>query len=125
MVMAVLDARCGLAIAGRDVYLNIAGGLRIVEPAADLAVAAALVSSLLDVALPAETVLFGEISLSGEVRPVGQSDVRLKEAAKLGFTKAVTARASKKRREAPLAIEELRRLDELVQGFYPGGADRL
>ena len=76
-------------------------------------------------ALPAETVLFGEISLSGEVRPVGQSDVRLKEAAKLGFTKAVTARASKKRREAPLAIEELRRLDELVQGFYPGGADRL
>ncbi len=125
MVMAVLDARCGLAIAGRDVYLNIAGGLRIVEPAADLAVAAALVSSLLDVALPAEAVLFGEISLSGEVRPVGQSDVRLKEAAKLGFTKAVTARASKKRREAPLAIEELRRLDELVQGFYPGGADRL
>ncbi len=125
MVMAVLDARCGLAIAGRDVYLNIAGGLRIVEPAADLAVAAALVSSLLDVALPAETVLFGEISLSGEVRPVSQSDVRLKEAAKLGFQKAVTAKASKKRARPPLAVTELRGLDELVQSFYPGGEGRL
>ncbi len=123
MVMAVLDARCGLAIAGRDVYLNVAGGLRIVEPAADLAVAAALVSSLLDTALPAATVLFGEISLSGEIRPVSQADIRLKEAAKLGFRKAVTARAAS--REAPLEVEEIRSLDELVQGFYPGVGSRL
>ena len=123
MVMAVLDARCGLAIAGRDVYLNVAGGLRIVEPAADLAVAAALVSSLLDTALPAATVLFGEISLSGEIRPVSQADIRLKEAAKLGFRKAVTARAAS--REAPLEVEEIRSLDELVQGFYPGAGSRL
>ena len=90
MVLAVLDARCGLGLADHDVYLNVAGGLRIAEPAADLAVAAALVSSMMEVPVPVETVLFGEISLSGGVRPVAQADLRLKEAAKLGFSKALT-----------------------------------
>ena len=120
MVLAVLDARCGLGISGHDVYLNIAGGLRIVEPAADLAVAAALVSSLTDVPVADETVLFGEISLSGEVRPVSQADLRLKEAAKLGFTRALTAPLSK-RREAPLEMAEIARLDELVASFTNQG----
>jgi DNA repair protein RadA/Sms len=86
MVMAVLDARCGLGFAGHDVYLNVAGGLRVSEPAADLAVATALVSALTDIAVPAETAIFGEISLAGEVRPVTQTDARLKEAEKLGFS---------------------------------------
>jgi DNA repair protein RadA/Sms len=90
MITAVLDARCGLALGGLDIYLNVAGGLRIAEPAADLAVAAALISSLADTPAPPETVFFGEIGLSGEVRPVGQRDGRLKEAAKLGFGRAVT-----------------------------------
>jgi DNA repair protein RadA/Sms len=85
MVLAVLEARCGLALTGYDVYLNIAGGLRVSEPAADLAVAAALVSSSTGVPVPAEMVVFGEIGLSGELRPVTQTDARLKEAAKLGF----------------------------------------
>ncbi len=89
MVLAVLEARCGLAFAGRDVYLNVAGGLRIAEPAADLAVAAALVSSLADKPVPAEMVVFGEIGLSGEIRAVSQSENRLKEAAKLGFRRAL------------------------------------
>jgi DNA repair protein RadA/Sms len=89
MILAVLDARCGLGFASRDVYLNVAGGLRIGEPAADLAAAAALASSALDVALPEDCVVFGEISLSGEVRSVGRSEPRLKEAAKLGFTRAL------------------------------------
>ncbi|WP_375549330.1 DNA repair protein RadA [Oceanicaulis alexandrii] len=89
MVLAVLEARCGLGFGGRDVYLNVAGGLKINEPAADLAVAAALISSFLDTALPAEGVAFGEISLSGDVRPVGRADARLKEAAKLGFNRAL------------------------------------
>ncbi len=89
MVMAVLEARCGLALSGMDVYLNVAGGLKIGEPAADLAVAAALASSLSGVPLPAETVVFGEIGLSGEIRPVAHWDTRLKEAAKLGFAKAI------------------------------------
>lgn len=89
MVLAVLEARCGLSFAGRDVYLNVAGGLKIQEPAADLAVAAALVSSHLDVPLPTDGVVFGEIALSGDVRAVGRSEARLKESAKLGFHEAL------------------------------------
>jgi DNA repair protein RadA/Sms len=89
MVMAVLEARCGLGFATRDVYLNVAGGLRISEPAADLAAAAALASSALDVALPQDCVVFGEISLSGDIRPVSRMEARLKESAKLGFSRAL------------------------------------
>ena len=89
MVLAVLEARCGLSFAQRDVYLNVAGGLRINEPAADLAAAAALASSALDVALPQDCVVFGEVSLSGEVRGVSRMESRLKEAAKLGFKHAL------------------------------------
>ncbi|MCR9220843.1 MAG: DNA repair protein RadA [Alphaproteobacteria bacterium] len=92
MLLAVLEARAGLDLAGRDVYLNVAGGLRISEPAADLAVAAAIASSLTGEAMPGETVVFGEIGLSGEVRTVGRSDARLKEAAKLGFKRAIVPR---------------------------------
>ncbi|MBV9512285.1 MAG: DNA repair protein RadA [Caulobacteraceae bacterium] len=89
MVLAVLEARCGLSLGARDVYLNVAGGLRISEPAADLAAAAALASSALDVALPQDCVVFGEVSLSGEVRPVSRTESRLKEALKLGFGRAL------------------------------------
>ncbi|MBI1265391.1 MAG: DNA repair protein RadA [Alphaproteobacteria bacterium] len=89
MVLAVLEARCGLGFGGRDVYLNVAGGLKIAEPAADLAVAAALISSFLDAPLPGDGVVFGEIALSGDVRPVGRTEARLKEAAKLGFGRAL------------------------------------
>jgi len=89
MVLAVLEAHCGVRLGDCDVYLNVAGGLRISEPAADLAVAAALVSSRLNVALPADTVYFGEVSLSGAVRPVGHAPARLREAQKLGFAGAV------------------------------------
>ena len=89
MLLAVLEARCGVAIGSHDVYLNIAGGLRINEPAADLAVAAALVSALSGEAVPPEAVIFGEVGLAGEVRGVGQAEPRLKEAAKLGFTRAI------------------------------------
>ena len=88
MVLAVLEARAGVSMAGMDVYLNVAGGLRISEPAADLAVAAALMSALTDAPLPPEAVIFGEISLSGAVRPVSQAEARLKEAVKLGFSAA-------------------------------------
>ena len=91
MVLAVLEARCGVRMSGHDVYLNVAGGLRINEPAADLAVAAALVSSLTGAELPKDEVWFGEISLSGSVRPVGHAQSRLREAEKLGFTRATTA----------------------------------
>ncbi|MGL5837787.1 MAG: magnesium chelatase domain-containing protein, partial [Sphingorhabdus sp.] len=89
MILAVLEARCGLSFATAEVYLNIAGGYRISDPAADLAVAAALVSSHAERPLPSDSILFGEVALSGEIRPVAHSALRLKEAAKLGFQKAL------------------------------------
>ena len=88
MILAVLETRCGLGFGGRDVYLSVAGGLRITEPAADLAVAAALISALADEPLPQDCVSFGEVALSGDIRPAGRTEVRLKEAAKLGFKSA-------------------------------------
>jgi DNA repair protein RadA/Sms len=94
MVLAVLEAHCGIKLSGHDVYLNVAGGLRIQEPAADLAAAAALVSSLANAPLPADAVYFGEVSLSGAVRPVAQAAARLKEAAKLGFARAVVPQSA-------------------------------
>ena len=100
MVLAVLETRCGLSLAGRDVYLNVAGGLRIGEPAADLAVAAALISAASGRPVPAGTVVFGEIGLSGEVRAVSRPELRLKEAQKLGFK---TALAPKGRTEAKVS----------------------
>lgn len=113
MILAVLDARCGLGISANDVYLNVAGGLKISEPAADLAVAAALVSSLTDVPLPQDTVIFGEISLSGAVRSVAQMDVRLKEAEKLGFTHAIVPSGQSKR-QSSLALKQVDLLKDLV-----------
>ena len=88
MIIAVLSARCGLRFGAHDIYINVAGGLKITEPAADLAIAAALISSLSGITLPADRVFFGEISLSGAIRNVGHMGARLKEARKLGFTSA-------------------------------------
>jgi len=85
MLLAVLEARCGLNFSNAEVYLNVAGGYRLADPAADLAVAAALVSALSDRPLPTDAVWFGEVSLAGEVRNVAHAGQRLKEAAKLGF----------------------------------------
>ena len=93
MVLAVLEARAGVAIGANDVYLTVAGGLKVNEPAADLAVAAALLSSLSGTPTAREAIYFGELGLSGEIRAVSQRESRLKEAAKLGFTGALPAAA--------------------------------
>lgn len=85
MLLAVLEARCGLNFSSAEVYLNVAGGYRLSDPAADLAVAAALVSALADKPLPARSVWLGEVSLAGEIRSVAHAPLRLREAAKLGF----------------------------------------
>lgn len=125
MILAVLEARCGMAFSGSEVYLNMAGGIRISEPAADLAVAAALISALQGRPVPSETVFFGEVGLSGEVRAVSQQDQRLKEAAKLGFTEAcITAnRTSRQKNAAPegLNIAEMAHLDDLIGFMREGG----
>ncbi len=123
MITAVLDARCGLSMGANDIYLNIAGGLRIVEPAADLAVAAALVSALKETPVPTDTVVFGEIALSGDVRPVGHTEARLKEAAKLGFSAAWMPIRGEKRRGATgaagLEMAPIGHLKELVERLTP------
>ena len=100
MIIAVLEAHCGVRLGQHDVYLNVAGGYRISEPAADIAVAAALVSSLAGLALPPDCVYFGEVSLSGAIRPVAHAAQRLKEAEKLGFKSAVMPKGSQDVSEA-------------------------
>jgi DNA repair protein RadA/Sms len=110
-----LEARCGVRLSGHDVYLNVAGGLRIQEPAADLAAAAALVSSLANAPLPADAVYFGEISLSGAVRPVAQTGARLKEAQKLGFARAIVPEAARSEAgEQALSLQFVAKLTSLV-----------
>ena len=95
MLLAVLEARCEISFASVEVYLNVAGGYRLTDPAADLAVAAALVSALSERPVPADAIILGEVALSGEVRPVAHSGLRLKEAAKLGFNRAWTPPGTK------------------------------
>src|SRR5579862_5484639 len=122
MILAVLDARCGLSVGANDIYLNVAGGLRIGEPAADLAVAAALVSAMVETPVPADTVVFGEIGLSGRVRPVSHADARLKEAAKLGFGDAwIPARPGARGRQSKdsIATQPIGHLSELVDRLAP------
>jgi DNA repair protein RadA/Sms len=123
MVLAVLEAHCGVKLGGHDVYLNVAGGLRIQEPAADLAAAAALVSSLANSALPADAVYFGEVSLSGAIRPVAQGPARLKEAAKLGFTRAIVPEAARAEAgELGLKVTDVASLANLVADIAARGS---
>ncbi len=111
MILAVLEARCGIAFGGHDIYLNIAGGLRVAEPAADLAVALAVLSAYSGKPMPADAVVFGEIGLSGEIRPVGQADLRLKEAAKLGFHRAIVP---ERRKPGPKDAQPLTEIGHLA-----------
>ena len=130
MVLAVLETRCLYDFQGRDVFLNVAGGLRLGEPAADLAAAAALVSALLDKPVPRDVVLFGEVGLSGELRPVGQEAARLREAERLGFGRALAALApasapERKRRKGDAAHGALvpvsiARLSDLTEWLREG-----
>ncbi len=126
MVLAVLEAHCGVRLSGHDVYLNVAGGLRIAEPAADVAVAAALVSSLAHASLSADAVYFGEVSLSGAVRPVPQTAARLKEAQKLGFARAIIPESARAEAPEALAVSTIGTLAELVADIarhgVPAGA---
>lgn len=125
MLIAVLEARCGVRLGGHDVYLNVAGGLKLGDPAADLAAAAALLSSFVGRVTPEDTVYFGEVSLTGAVRAVGHMDQRLKEAAKLGFARAVVPAAFAPDREVEgLALMPLAQLEELVAWFGTPESDR-
>jgi DNA repair protein RadA/Sms len=120
-ILAVLEARCGIPFTGLDVFLNVAGGLRVSEPAADLAVAGALLSAREDVAIPPDMVLFGEISLSGALRPVGQTENRLKEASKLGFSQATVPSGSKIDAASGVVVRQLPDLTTLVGDMFGAG----
>lgn len=120
-ILAVLEARCGIPFAGLDVFLNVAGGMRVSEPAADLAVAAALLSAREDIALPSDMVIFGEISLSGALRPVSQTENRLKEARKLGFSQAVAPERTKAEGEAGMVVRRMPDLVTFVGDLFAAG----
>jgi DNA repair protein RadA/Sms len=117
MILAVLEARCGLSFVTAEVYLNVAGGYRLSDPAADLSVAAALVSALSERPVPQEAIVLGEIALSGEIRPVAHSNLRLKEAAKLGFEEAWGPKGLKSDEGMKLAsFSNLRQLVDQILG---------
>ncbi|MEM1275149.1 MAG: DNA repair protein RadA [Pseudomonadota bacterium] len=118
MILAVMEARCGVSLSGMDVFLNVAGGMRVTEPGADLAAAAALLSALTDKALAADTVLFGEVSLSGALRAVPQPDARLKEAEKLGFATAHVAGKTKQVAESSICVKNWDSLPGFVNGLF-------
>ncbi|SFR82025.1 DNA repair protein RadA [Sphingomonas jatrophae] len=114
MILAVLEARCGLSFSTAEVYLNVAGGYRVVDPAADLAVAAALVSALSERPIPADTIAFGEVALSSELRPVAHAPLRLKEAAKLGFERALVPASAAEGKAGGMAASGFASLGGLV-----------
>ncbi len=120
-ILAVLEARCGISFAGLDVFVNVAGGMRVSEPAADLAVAGAILSAREDVAIPPDMVLFGEISLSGALRPVTQTENRLKEASKLGFTQAIAPTRSKMGQGTGMTMREMPDLVAFVGEIFGAG----
>ncbi len=120
MILAVLEARCGLSLSSAEVYLNIAGGYRLSDPAADMAVAAAIVSAWSERPVPADAVVFGEVALSGEVRPVAHAGLRLKEAAKLGFARALVP-ANTKADAKGMAMTNFRTLGQCVDHMLGRG----
>ncbi|MBT2185609.1 DNA repair protein RadA [Sphingobium nicotianae] len=122
MILAVLEARCGLSFSACEVYLNVAGGYRLQDPAADLAVAGALISALSERPVPQDAVMLGEIALSGEVRPVAHAPLRLREAAKLGFQRALLPAASAKQATG-LTVSGFARLSDLVDHMLGRGAE--
>jgi DNA repair protein RadA/Sms len=113
MVLAVLNVRYGINLADKEIYLNVAGGLKINEPAADLAMASALISASCNVACPNNCIIFGEIGLSGEIRSVNHTNIRLKEAVKLGFTRAIIPAKSKYLPIEGIDIKEISHIKEL------------
>lgn len=113
VLVAVVQKRTGLNLSNSDIYVNIVGGLRVTEPAADLAIICAIVSSFKNLSLPRNTAVFGEVGLAGEVRPVGSSERRLAEATKLGFTNTVVA--GKTKDNAKIKIGNIREVLELIK----------
>ncbi|MDO5116042.1 MAG: DNA repair protein RadA [Synergistaceae bacterium] len=116
LLLAVLERRCGISSRSSDVYLNVAGGLSLKDPAADLAVCAALASALADIPLPSDTCFIGEVGLAGEIRPAGRTLMRVREAARLGFKRAVISRRTPKE-QYPIETLKISSLREIIDLF--------
>jgi DNA repair protein RadA/Sms len=97
LLAAVMEKKIGMHLMGYDLFMNVAGGVKVIEPAVDLAVVGAIASSFLDKPVAARTVIMGEVGLTGEVRAIGQADARISEAAKMGFTRCIVPRGNLKR----------------------------
>jgi DNA repair protein RadA/Sms len=119
LLLAVLDKRAGLSLATDDVFVNVAGGMMVDEPAADLAVLAAVASSLRNRAVAPDIVMFGEVGLAGEVRAASQPVLRLREAAQLGFTRAVVPAGSFAAKDVPdrMAVTGVRSIGEALDAL--------
>ena len=115
MIIAVLERRCGLKLAAEDVFVNIAGGVKVMEPAIDLAIALAIASAHLNRPLPASTLAVGELGLGGELRSIGQLDQRIREASRLGVKLAYVPRQGAELKTPGIEITGARRLTELDQ----------
>ena len=118
----MLEARADINLITQDIYLNVAGGLKISEPAADVAVAASLISSIKDRPCPSQTIMFGEIGLSGEIRSVTQMEHRIKEAEKLGFTEAWIPKQTSKKNKLEyktneILLKPIGHIRDLVENF--------
>jgi DNA repair protein RadA/Sms len=118
MLLAVLEKRCGFRLGMKDVFLNIAGGMRLEDPGMDLAVIAAVMSSNEDIPLPAQTCYAGEVGLNGEIRPVSRIDQRIAEAAKLGMKKIIISKFNKEADNKEIEIIKVGRVDELVSVLF-------
>ncbi|MCC8369225.1 MAG: DNA repair protein RadA [Rickettsia endosymbiont of Oxypoda opaca] len=115
MILAVLSSRIGLNLSAHEVYLSVAGGLKITEPASDLAVAAALISAATNIAVPEQSVFFGEIGLSGEIRKTSQANARIKEAVKLGFNRIICSKLENLQYDFISSVTHLRELKEIIK----------
>lgn len=119
LLVAVLEKKVGLSLAGQDIFLNVAGGVRLNEPAADLGMALAVASSHLDRAVDPQTMVIGEVGLAGEVRAISQLELRMNEAAKLGFKRCVFPAGSKNQGKIPdMALIGVRSLDEALEKLF-------
>lgn len=117
LLIAVLEKKSGMHLGGMDIFINVVGGLKVIEPAADLGVIAAIASSFREIPIDSKTFVFGEVGLSGEVRAVAQSEIRLKEASKIGFKKAIIPRGNAERLKTDLglAIAGVRNVEETME----------
>jgi DNA repair protein RadA/Sms len=120
LLVAVMEKKLGLHLIGQDVFMNVAGGVKVVEPAVDLAVVAAIASSFMDKAVPADMLILGEVGLTGEVRAIGQVEIRAAEAAKMGFERCLVPHSNMRRMESVPGIKTIgvRSVEEALENLF-------